>query len=103
MERREPKIKVKLTDRMNAQIRNSLSMRKFNKENIDILKTFLSTGELPTKWSEQQKSDYKPNYDGFTLGDGEKFIFIPLHLEIIPDYEKENVLKVTEQCLIATF
>ena len=59
MERREPKIKVKLTDRANGQIRNSSSMRKFNKGSIDTLKTYLSTQQFPPKWSKTQKTSYK--------------------------------------------
>ena len=71
--------------------RKSLSSRKFNNNNIEILREFLQNGNLPD-WSEESKAKYRENYKSFIIGDRNAIIYQPLHLEVIEDDNKENIL-----------
>ena len=72
-----------------------LSSREFNNKAIEILREFLQTKTLPN-WKEESKIKYRENYKHFILGENNKIFYEPLHLEVIEDENKENIMIKTQ-------
>lgn len=74
-----------------------LTYKKFNNYNytdeyIDIVKEYLTSGELPASFSNYQRTHFKLQYRNFILRNG-KVVYEPLNLIIVPESEKGNILK----------
>ncbi len=70
----------------------SLNGLKFTDENIENVKKYILTRQLPTTLSAFEQQRFRNNFKDFIIEDG-KLIYEPKHLEVIKDSDIDETLK----------
>ena len=70
----------------------SLNGLKFTDENIENVKKYILTRQLPTTLSPFEQQRFRNNFKDFIIEDG-KLIYEPKHLEVIKDSDIDETLK----------
>ena len=72
--------------------RKSLSARDFSDDNIEILKKYFQSNVIPPEVKSRYRKKFVENYENFIL-EGNDIYYKPLHLKVVPESQKEMVLK----------